>query len=386
MFSVVLAAALATTGQSGLQTCFGYYGYGCYGCYGYGCYGCCGGYGYVVPVPVYAYPYATGTSNVQQQIDDVKASVEKLGDKMEDLEEATNKKFDAAGAKAKEIEAKVKHLRRKMKADQEKIKERQDSFEKDMTKSQTDLEKNVTEKFHQLQIKGLEDKIHEGKHDQLDRRIQKLELGPFEAKTSGAIDKINSRLDAMEKASEEKQQKEEFLKTLDQKLDMLQGNLRTQFGNVGKQFEFLNKQIQEERERREQFEKRLEKLENKSEPKTDNLLPLPKVPAEGKTSTTTDASTASRFNVPAGKALVLVTLPGDARLLLNGNETKAQGSSRAFLTPDLEPGATYAYTLRVDVVRNGQVVSQVRTVRFAAGQQVTVSFGQFANGGMVAAR
>src|SRR5437867_7153014 len=45
-------------------------------------------------------------------------------------------------------------------------------------------------------------------------------------------------------------------------------------------------------------------------------------------------------------ANLVVTLPSDARLFVDGHETKSVSGQRLLTTPDLQPGRTYSYTLR----------------------------------------
>ncbi len=79
-------------------------------------------------------------------------------------------------------------------------------------------------------------------------------------------------------------------------------------------------------------------------------------------------------NVPGNRALVVVSLPADAKLYLNNQPTRAQGTVRKFMTPALEPGATFTYVLRAEVVTNGQTRVQTRAITFQAGRQANVTF------------
>jgi len=78
---------------------------------------------------------------------------------------------------------------------------------------------------------------------------------------------------------------------------------------------------------------------------------------------------------PTNKALVIVQLPAAARLYLDDKLTSSQGSERTFLTPELEPGVTYGYTIRIELLQpNGELVTEVRRVSFQAGRQAHVKF------------
>lgn len=72
-------------------------------------------------------------------------------------------------------------------------------------------------------------------------------------------------------------------------------------------------------------------------------------------------------------ANLLVSLPADARLFVDGHETQSTSGERLLTTPDLQPGREYSYTLRAEVTRDGQTqqVSQRVTVR--AGEETRVN-------------
>jgi uncharacterized protein (TIGR03000 family) len=70
----------------------------------------------------------------------------------------------------------------------------------------------------------------------------------------------------------------------------------------------------------------------------------------------------------AAPGTIIVNLPADARLTVDGVPTSSTSSIRAFATPVLQPGHAYSYTLRAEVTRNGQTVQVERTVPVAAGR------------------
>jgi uncharacterized protein (TIGR03000 family) len=75
----------------------------------------------------------------------------------------------------------------------------------------------------------------------------------------------------------------------------------------------------------------------------------------------------------AAPASLLVSLPEDARLLVDSYETKSTSGQRTFVTPDLETGRDYQYTLTAEVVRDGRVQRVSRTVTVRAGEQTAVT-------------
>jgi len=88
----------------------------------------------------------------------------------------------------------------------------------------------------------------------------------------------------------------------------------------------------------------------------------------------------------AAPGTIIVTLPADARLTVDGVPTRSTSNVRAFATPVLRPGQAYHYTLRAEVTRNGQTVQVERQVPVAAGQTSRVILDIPAAGQRVASR
>jgi uncharacterized protein (TIGR03000 family) len=72
-------------------------------------------------------------------------------------------------------------------------------------------------------------------------------------------------------------------------------------------------------------------------------------------------------------ATVVVELPADATLTIDGEATTSTSATRVFRTPELEPGQTFHYTFKAQVERDGKVQSVTRRVEVRAGQQTQVS-------------
>ena len=72
-------------------------------------------------------------------------------------------------------------------------------------------------------------------------------------------------------------------------------------------------------------------------------------------------------------ATLVVTVPQEARLLIDGNPMKSTSSRRVFVSPPLLPGREYYYTLRAEVVRDGQVVATEERAYLRAGSQTTIN-------------
>jgi uncharacterized protein (TIGR03000 family) len=76
--------------------------------------------------------------------------------------------------------------------------------------------------------------------------------------------------------------------------------------------------------------------------------------------------------VPA-PATLIVSLPADAKLVIDDTLTSSTSAERTFVTPALTPGADYKYTLKADVTRNGQTVHVEEKVTVRAGEETRVS-------------
>jgi uncharacterized protein (TIGR03000 family) len=79
-------------------------------------------------------------------------------------------------------------------------------------------------------------------------------------------------------------------------------------------------------------------------------------------------------NRRVNRAVVIITLPADAKLFINGMESTVGSNLRTFVTPELEGSKNYYYTIRVELIRNGQLVTDSQRVYFQRGEEVRVSF------------
>jgi uncharacterized protein (TIGR03000 family) len=72
-------------------------------------------------------------------------------------------------------------------------------------------------------------------------------------------------------------------------------------------------------------------------------------------------------------ARLVVTLPADATLTVNDQPTTQRTGRRVFTSPPLESGRTYYYTLKAQVVRDGQTMTTTRDVTVRAGRETDVN-------------
>jgi uncharacterized protein (TIGR03000 family) len=88
------------------------------------------------------------------------------------------------------------------------------------------------------------------------------------------------------------------------------------------------------------------------------------------------ATTTTIPTVEPTKATIVVSLPADATLTVDDNPTTSTSATRVFASPPLQPGKQYTYTLKAEIVRDGQKVVAEKKVPVRAGQEsrVTLDF------------
>jgi len=79
-------------------------------------------------------------------------------------------------------------------------------------------------------------------------------------------------------------------------------------------------------------------------------------------------------------ATIVVSLPADARLFVDGSATRSTSARRTLVTPAIERTADYVYNLRAEVVRDGQTQVQTQQVTVRGGQTTEVPFNFSAQG------
>jgi uncharacterized protein (TIGR03000 family) len=85
-------------------------------------------------------------------------------------------------------------------------------------------------------------------------------------------------------------------------------------------------------------------------------------------------------------ANVVVSLPADATLKVDGNATQATSELRTFSTPVLPIGQAFHYTLTAAIVRDGQTLTATQQVTVQAGVTSRVELPATAFGTAVAAK
>jgi uncharacterized protein (TIGR03000 family) len=73
-------------------------------------------------------------------------------------------------------------------------------------------------------------------------------------------------------------------------------------------------------------------------------------------------------------ATLTVKLPAEAKLTVDGTPCSLTSAVRTFDTPPLDPGRSYYYVLKAELMRDGQKREETQRVVISAGKKVTVEF------------
>ena len=84
-------------------------------------------------------------------------------------------------------------------------------------------------------------------------------------------------------------------------------------------------------------------------------------------------------------AVILVSLPENAKLTIDGNATTSTSSQRTFISPPLPQGEQFQYTLRAEVVREGRTITETHLVNVRGGEETRVPFN-FSSSGVASTR
>ncbi|HZT83550.1 MAG TPA: TIGR03000 domain-containing protein [Gemmataceae bacterium] len=71
----------------------------------------------------------------------------------------------------------------------------------------------------------------------------------------------------------------------------------------------------------------------------------------------------------AAPATIVVNLPADAQLKVDDYATASTSGTRVFVTPALEAGKEFSYTLSAEIVRDGKKVTTTKQVTVRAGEE-----------------
>src|SRR5262249_21182416 len=71
-------------------------------------------------------------------------------------------------------------------------------------------------------------------------------------------------------------------------------------------------------------------------------------------------------------ATLVVHLPAEAKLFVDGTPTSSTSDTRVFASPALQKGKTFFYVLRGELARDGQTLRSEREVQIRAGERTQV--------------
>src|SRR5271165_969688 len=77
-------------------------------------------------------------------------------------------------------------------------------------------------------------------------------------------------------------------------------------------------------------------------------------------------------------ARLIVQLPADAQLFLDDQPTTARAAERTFVTPNLQSGYLYTYTVRAEITRDGQMRIETEKIDVTAGRTARLWFTESA--------
>lgn len=78
--------------------------------------------------------------------------------------------------------------------------------------------------------------------------------------------------------------------------------------------------------------------------------------------------------IPADGAMLIVEVPSNAKIYVNGAVTKATGDVRRYISRGLVAGKEYEFVVRMAVDRDGETTEETRVVSLTAGEGSRVSF------------
>ena len=197
---------------------------------------------------------------------------------------------------------------------------------------------------------------------------------------TGMINRINDRLDAADQRFQAMEQKHrELAQSFDRKLDsrIKEERVRQELETVKEKTRFLEYSAklmgnrQQGQARLEEMQQQLQKLEGQLK-RVEHTLKNMTTGIRNSEATLSEASEAQE-DVPDNRAIILVNLPDNARLFVNGKLRKGNARQRVILTPQLDDGEHF-FTVRVETQRNGQIQSQTRQIPIRRGMQVRVTF------------
>ena len=70
-----------------------------------------------------------------------------------------------------------------------------------------------------------------------------------------------------------------------------------------------------------------------------------------------------------------VTVPSDAKVIINDLRTTSTGEHRRYMSRDVEAGRVYRYQVRAEFMRDGKATIDDQTIELTAGDTRSVTLG-----------
>ncbi|MBU4273679.1 MAG: TIGR03000 domain-containing protein [Planctomycetes bacterium] len=105
-----------------------------------------------------------------------------------------------------------------------------------------------------------------------------------------------------------------------------------------------------------------------------NAMPTEPAPAPGDMPAPAPSPQTNTTSADTSGVLT-VWVPYEAKVTINGLKTTNTGSRRKFISHGLKSGFSYKYVVKAELVRDGQLLEDTRTVTLTAGQITAVAFG-----------
>ena len=74
------------------------------------------------------------------------------------------------------------------------------------------------------------------------------------------------------------------------------------------------------------------------------------------------------------RAKITIDVPVGGKLFVDGKQVNVAAGPRTFKTPALQAGESYYYDIRIEIVRQGEVLSEERRIFIRPGEQAAVAF------------
>jgi len=105
------------------------------------------------------------------------------------------------------------------------------------------------------------------------------------------------------------------------------------------------------------------------------MMPPPPPPKGEKLDMPKEKKDEKKKDEVSAPATIVLSLPADAKVSIDGVATSSTSASRTFLTPELLPAKEFVYVLSAEIVRDGQTLKVSEQVTVRAGEETRVQFG-----------